>query len=347
MLHRILFHPYRNRPCAVVPITRSGRISTIGNVGVGSLQQERHHDQHQPMCKQSCHWFSSYDYPNRTEAPIISRTKASDVSSPSSSLDPTSVILMPSKNIKYDEDDPFDDHNILSKEQVHVIRLQQKSHLNTKLSSPNILSRVTAQAPSISYTLSSSSSSPASSLRTAPQTQVTTLPNGIRVASQETYGQVSTLGVLANACGSRYEQEDTMGVNHLMQLLAFSGIQKNHNTMDAGQFLSTMDSLGAITFASSSLEQFLYCVDVLRPHSQRAFELLSDSILYPNLNPEVLYEGKRTIEYQWMDSLVSPEVRMEEGIRYAAFGTSTDNNKSGRMHVQQQQQLARPHFCTY
>lgn len=44
---------------------------------------------------------------------------------------------------------------------------------------------------------------PASQLQ-APQTEVTVLPSGLRVISQETYGQAATLGVFVDA-GSRHE----------------------------------------------------------------------------------------------------------------------------------------------
>ena len=49
---------------------------------------------------------------------------------------------------------------------------------------------------------------------------VTTLPNGLRVASLEGLGQVTAVGVLVDA-GSRYETPDTNGVSHLIDRLAF------------------------------------------------------------------------------------------------------------------------------
>lgn len=44
---------------------------------------------------------------------------------------------------------------------------------------------------------------PASQLQ-APQTEITVLPSGLRVISQETYGQAATLGIFVDA-GSRLE----------------------------------------------------------------------------------------------------------------------------------------------
>lgn len=44
---------------------------------------------------------------------------------------------------------------------------------------------------------------PASQLA-APQTEISVLPSGLRVISQETYGQAATIGVFIDA-GSRFE----------------------------------------------------------------------------------------------------------------------------------------------
>ena len=51
---------------------------------------------------------------------------------------------------------------------------------------------------------------PASQLQ-APETQVTTLPNGLRVVTQETYGQAATLGLFVDA-GSRFEDGMIIGI---------------------------------------------------------------------------------------------------------------------------------------
>jgi predicted Zn-dependent peptidase len=50
--------------------------------------------------------------------------------------------------------------------------------------------------------------------------QVTTLPNGIRVATESLPGPFSGVGVYIDA-GSRYEHEDLHGVSHIVDRLAF------------------------------------------------------------------------------------------------------------------------------
>ena len=55
--------------------------------------------------------------------------------------------------------------------------------------------------------------------------KVTTLPNGIRVASENTPGHLSAVGVYVDA-GSRYETATTRGVSHILDRLAFK-VSKN------------------------------------------------------------------------------------------------------------------------
>jgi processing peptidase subunit beta len=60
----------------------------------------------------------------------------------------------------------------------------------------------------------------------APTTDVTTLSNGLRVASETVVGaETATVGVWIDA-GSRYETEDTNGVAHFLEHLTFKGTSK-------------------------------------------------------------------------------------------------------------------------
>lgn len=50
--------------------------------------------------------------------------------------------------------------------------------------------------------------------------KVTALPNGVRVASENTPGHFSAVGVYVDA-GSRYESPANQGVSHILDRLAF------------------------------------------------------------------------------------------------------------------------------
>jgi processing peptidase subunit alpha len=116
-----------------------------------------------------------------------------------------------------------------------------------------------------------------------------------------------------------------VGVNHLIELLAF---QSTITHPSASEIVSRMDTLGGSTFASSSREQLMYCVDILRPSVEEATELLASTILTPLITQEEVSEMKQVMEYQMQDMI--PELKMGEGMHVAAYKGS---------------QLGRTHFC--
>jgi hypothetical protein len=141
-----------------------------------------------------------YEYPMRTEPPKITRSQAADVKEGASVKDPTSVATKsPSTSqvraLTIKETDPFDDLGELDKEARKRALEEQKVNINTQLDARHgILPVKPAYIPP----------NKASRELEIPRTEISTLDNGLRVASQETYGQVATVGVFANV-GSRYE----------------------------------------------------------------------------------------------------------------------------------------------
>lgn len=265
----------------------------------------------------------SLEYPTRTEAPIITRTTASslldnDIESTSTTATNTYTKL----DVAKANSDPFDDTNSLTPQTRKEILSLQKQQINSKL--PASFSIQPNPPSNIPKNLSRTS-------MTTPQTLITTLDNGLRVVSQETYGQVTTFGLISD-CGSRLEDNQSMttGVNHLMELLAFSGTPQLTST----DFQTTLDSLGGVSFANSSREQFLYCIDVLRPNVEQSMRLLRDVVLEPRLDDLTVDEMKRVVEFQWMDMV--PEVVLGEGLQIAGYG---------QIQEEQIQQLGRSHYC--
>ena len=59
----------------------------------------------------------------------------------------------------------------------------------------------------------------------ASKTTVTRLANGLRVASEPSFGQYCTVGVIVDS-GSRYEVAHPSGVCHFLEKLAFSSTEK-------------------------------------------------------------------------------------------------------------------------
>jgi len=121
-----------------------------------------------------------------------------------------------------------------------------------------------------------------------------------------------------------------------MELLAFGGTP----TLTSTDLQTKLDTLGGVSFAASSREQFLYCIDVLRPNVKEAMGLLRDVVLEPRLDDETVEMMKRTMEFQWME--VIPELVLGEGLQVAGYGPIDNGTGTG---VEQEQQLGKSHYC--
>jgi len=296
-----------------------------------------------------CRYLSSYDFPTRTEEPIVTHTLAAEVSSSEKIYD---NYCSSSTSSKQSIDSPMNNSTFVKEEErrIWLKNIMGNSKIPKSATSNdygNSHIQLKCQHPNSSRVLSPTLSQPISSIvpkivppnlprdvLIEPITHITTLSNGMRVSSQETYGQVCTLGLLSS-CGSRYEspEEGTTGVNHLMEIMSFRGT----TSLSYTDFSEKMDNLGGGTFASSSREHFLYCADVLRPNAREAMFLLGEAILNPRLDDIEVEESKKVIEWQWMDMI--PEAKLGEGLQIAGFGPIKKEDKK------YQQQLGMPHFC--
>lgn len=266
---------------------------------------------------------SHYEYPNRTEMPEITRTLAADAVDDDRDKTSASPERSPSAN------DLFDDARTLSSVERDRLRDAQRSSLRTALDPQH---RVLPEAPSFVPPNAERSS------LSIPRVEATTLSSGLRVTSQETYGQVCTVGVVCDF-GSRYEDDTNTGVNHMIELLAFNSTAAFSSASD---IVERMDRMGGATFATSGREQTLYCVDVLRPNVGEALHVLAETILRPRVTPEEVEECRAVMGFQheewYRQGGVGTEVALGEGLQIAAY-SPLENQQ------QQQQQLGRPHFC--
>lgn len=66
-------------------------------------------------------------------------------------------------------------------------------------------------------------------LANVPETRVTELSNGVRVATEDSGLKTATVGIWVDA-GSRYETPKNNGVAHFLEHMAFKGTQKRSQT---------------------------------------------------------------------------------------------------------------------
>ncbi|CAM9138951.1 unnamed protein product [Chrysoparadoxa australica] len=145
-----------------------------------------------------------------------------------------------------------------------------------------------------------------------PKTLISALPNGLRVASEETYGQLCTIGIIVDV-GSRYETEEYTGLSQLMEKMAFkSTFSKTHE-----EVLQAIDSMGGTFQASVSREQLLFCVDVMRDYLPNAMELLAECVLAPRLTDQEVREQGEVMKI--MHEEQEPEAMLLENLHAAAY----------------------------
>jgi processing peptidase subunit alpha len=215
----------------------------------------------------------------------------------------------------YSADDPFDDAGELSSAEIDELRRRQRESLPTALSSGTVPIKPTVPdfvPPNVNP-----------SLLDAPVVELTVLDNGIRVVSQETYGQVSTVGVVSNL-GSRLESKS--GMTQLLELLSFGDTSKCTGL----QITQTLQDWGGTRFVSAGREQSLWCLDLLRPNVDAGLELLLDQvILNPAFSEREMEEAAQVLGFQSLD--MPPELLLSEAIQSAAYGAD--------------QQLGKQHFA--
>ncbi|XP_053970446.1 mitochondrial-processing peptidase subunit beta [Hylaeus volcanicus] len=106
-----------------------------------------------------------------------------------------------------------------------------------------------------------------------PPTRVTTLDCGMRVASEDSGAPTATVGLWIDA-GSRFETDETNGVAHFMEHMAFKGTTKRSQT----DLELEIENMGAHLNAYTSREQTVFYAKCLAQDVPKAVEILSDII---------------------------------------------------------------------
>ncbi|CAI9777416.1 unnamed protein product [Fraxinus pennsylvanica] len=105
-----------------------------------------------------------------------------------------------------------------------------------------------------------------------PLTRITTLPNGLRVATESTLSsRTATVGVFIDA-GSRFETEETNGTAHFLEHMIFKGTERR----SARGLEEEIENMGGHLNAYTSREQTTYYAKVMDKNVPQALDILSD-----------------------------------------------------------------------
>lgn len=151
--------------------------------------------------------------------------------------------------------------------------------------------------------------------------QVTTLPNGLRVASEALPGSFAGIGVYIEA-GSRYEDDSLRGVSHIMDRLAFKSTTKR----SADAMLEQVEALGGNIQCASSRESMMYQAATFNNAVPKTLELLAETIREPRITDEEVAEQIETARYEIAEIWGKPELILPELVHMAAYKDNTLGN---------------------
>ncbi|RAL10446.1 mitochondrial-processing protease subunit alpha [Aspergillus homomorphus CBS 101889] len=151
--------------------------------------------------------------------------------------------------------------------------------------------------------------------------RISTLPNGIRVATESLPGPFAGVGVYVDA-GSRYEDESLRGVSHIMDRLAFKST-KSHS---ADEMLEALENLGGNIQCASSRESLMYQSASFNSAVPSTLGLLAETIRDPLITEEEVVQQLATAEYEIGEIWSKPDLILPELVHTAAYSNNTLGN---------------------
>ncbi len=125
----------------------------------------------------------------------------------------------------------------------------------------------------------------------ATRIEKTTLPNGIRILSEEIPGMVSAAISIWVESGSRFEGVAQNGISHFLEHLFFKGTERR----SAVEIAEEIDAVGGVLNADTDREHTCYYVKVLGEHVPLAIDLLSDIFLASSFDPDEIAREKEVV----------------------------------------------------
>ncbi|CAK9821691.1 Mitochondrial-processing peptidase subunit alpha [Anthophora retusa] len=152
-------------------------------------------------------------------------------------------------------------------------------------------------------------------------TKVTVLSNGLKVASENRFGQFCTIGVLLDS-GPRYEIAYPSGISHFLQKLAF-GSTKTYKNKD--EIMLALEKHGGICDCQGSRDIFVYAAAAERHGLDTVVQILGDIVLRPQITEEEVNAARQMIQFELESLLTRPEQEpiLMDMIHAAAYRNNT------------------------
>jgi predicted Zn-dependent peptidase len=153
------------------------------------------------------------------------------------------------------------------------------------------------------------------SLKPKPLCETTTLPNGLRIVTQETGRASSSLGLFVNS-GSRFETDENAGVSHFLEHMAFKSTPKRSYQ----RLVRDVEDIGAQVGASSTREYLVYTADVMNTELPNAFDMLMETAFTNSFYDWEVDDQRKVLSYDIENRERNAQQMVTEMIYEAAYG---------------------------
>ena len=146
-------------------------------------------------------------------------------------------------------------------------------------------------------------------------TNVSTLANGLRVATHHMpHVETVSLGIWVGA-GARHEAPDQHGISHLLEHMAFKGTARR----TAIDIAEEIEAVGGELNAATSLETTAYYARLLKEDVGLALDILADILQAPRYSEDELEREREVILQEIAGTRDSPDELVYELLQEAAF----------------------------
>ncbi len=146
--------------------------------------------------------------------------------------------------------------------------------------------------------------------------QLTTLDNGLRIASEHLPSVESATICFSFNAGARQETDSQHGLAHLLEHMAFKGTKRRN----ARQIAEAFDDIGGSVNAYTSMEKTVYYARVLKEHLPVAVDVLADILRNSTFTEEELKREQEVIVQEIGMHHDSPEDLVFDNLHQVAYG---------------------------
>ncbi|KAJ6813728.1 putative mitochondrial-processing peptidase subunit alpha [Iris pallida] len=153
------------------------------------------------------------------------------------------------------------------------------------------------------------------------KTKITTLPNGVKIASEASPNPVASIGLYVDS-GSVYETPTSSGVSHLLERMAFKSTTNRSHL----RIVREIEAIGGNVSASASREQMSYTYAALKTYMPEMVEVLIDSVRNPAFLDWEVNEQLQKLKTELGEISNNPQSLLLEAIHSVGYSGAFANS---------------------